>query len=344
MEEVLGAKRHLARRCTVAMAAACATGAVPVAAHGATIASPAKLTLELIRHAQRAAAAPLSGGVSIPIVAGASSTVPVTGGASIAPPAFAHRGAARRSTPRRPRRARPATSHGSAGVQPAPGRIQIPLPVVRLPRGQANIVVIIRINSPGNDGPITQVNETSVTVASQATRLRPSCRAPRRLSSADPASAAVRWATRCAGAIRAADPRASVAVTRAFRGHADRLTARSHPGPAAHPPPSFEPPRLVVHLAPPARRVIAAHAHNRPARTHRSALSQSAPSDPPSSWVPSAPGPAASFAPGGGQGGTVLGLLAIICLTALPGIIGRYASPHSVLRETLRASRLERPG
>lgn len=341
---MLGANRHLARRCTVALAAGCVTCAVPVAAQGATVASPAKLTLQLIRHAQRAAAAaPHTGAVSVPIVAPSASAVPASGGASIAPPALPHRVAAPRSASRHPRHARPERSHW-APVQPTPSPIKLPIPIVRVPRGQANIVVIIRINSPGNDGPITQVNKTSVTVAPQATPVHQSCGALRLSSGANRASAAMSWATRCAAAIRAADPHASVAITRAPRHHPNRPAVRSHLVPAAHPPPSFVPLRPMVPHAPPERRVIAAHAHHQAPRAHRSVLGRPAPSDPPSDWLPSAPGPAASFAPAGGQGGTVVGLLAIICLTMLPGMIGRYASPRSVLRETLRASRLERPG
>jgi len=219
------------------------------------------------------------------------------------------------------------------------------------PTGQANVVLIIRINSPGNDGPITQINGVTITVLRpEWSALRQACRNP--ASATVGAPAALGWAKSCAGALRAAGAR-EASVGTPISAH--RVRARPpRPRPTARAPvlqyfepQYFQPVREAAgaSASTPREKLVHAPARGGARRRHRRTPAQPPPSAPVQDWLPTVPGPASTVTPAsGGQGGAVLGLLAVTCLTLLPGVISRRSWPSSVLRETLRGARLERPG
>jgi hypothetical protein len=235
------------------------------------------------------------------------------------------------------------------------------------PVGAINIVVIIRVNSPGNDGAVVQANGLPVALrlsTSSVGRLAggPTSTAAvnRVLSSPQVSTRYAKWLRSWCGAGAPSTATRASLVASLLRCARGRLIAHHRVVPrrvglvpvrsraparpiavaalSAPPGPRF---RSVARTRP--RRTVPVSHRTRP-KPARSAVIPAlvvAPLD----RMLAVPGASANAGAGASaSGGLVLALVAIVSLAIVCTAIGRRLRLHSAMRDALRSSRLERPG
>ncbi len=234
-------------------------------------------------------------------------------------------------------------SVGTLPRVPPPPSVITPAPV---PRPTAiNIVVIIRVNSPGNDGPIVQVDARRLTGRARA--LTGLLRAIGRADCATAAPDAPAALRRCTAALVAAARGGAVSGDRLPRAARDRafqrpLAQRRQPW---HTLVTWTPARAaaVTRAAPPADPPRRAALHRRVAAAP-AAVPAPAPI-PLIDLLPSSPGHSTVATPGtSGPGGVAIGLVTLLSLSVLRQPLGRRRRIGRPLRDALLGTRLEHPG